>query len=60
MRKQDVSKTGFSCPYCNTDCTEKTLMSSTKSIRGQEGDLSWLEKHKCKKCRRIYYIPNGT
>ena len=60
MSKLPVTKTGYSCPYCNTDCTEKTLISSTKPRQGQEGDWNWLEKHKCKKCGRRYFIPNGT
>ena len=61
-RNAPVTKTGYSCPNCGTICTEKTMISMTKPrLMGIEQEsYSWLETHRCQKCKKLYCIPNGT
>lgn len=60
MKKLPVTKSGYSCPYCNMICSEKTLLERSEPTQGQEGDWNWIEKHQCNRCGKRYLIPNGT
>jgi hypothetical protein len=56
------SKTGYTCPNCETVCSEQSIISKTDPVFVEEPDphYSWDETHKCVSCETVYILHNGT
>ena len=57
------SKTGYSCPVCNTHSDDYNILYQTQHIFDINTlCCNWIEYHKCKNiaCSTIYYLHNGT
>jgi len=62
LKKLEESKSGFSCPKCDTTYSEYTFISQTEAVFKEAPDphYSWDETHKCTNCGTMYLLHNAT